>query len=436
MQNPPSRSGSEYKSNRVTQEYQVLHKVAQILQAPAELEDMLGAAMKAITAFEELRVEAKAGIFLADKKNKILRLLTTYGEFSQEFLDKEKEVPFGDCLCGRAAVSGEILMSESCFEDSRHERTFSDMTAHGHYIVPLKSGDHLVGIMFLYTNTHPSWYRNSQEVLLSIGGLIAGAIERKQIEEEIHRYRNQLEERVALRTMELTKSTENLESEIEDHERTHKQLINLSREIQTIQEEEKARIAREVHDELGQSLTALKMELLHLNKKLSDPALAENLRSMVQLVDTTITAVQKIAMDLRPPILDAFGLKEAIAWQAGEYEKRFGLTINVLGLGDIPNLDNHLKTALFRIFQETITNVIRHAEATKAHIELNADGNYLLMKIFDDGKGIEEKAITDSHSIGLIGMRERVRPWKGEVCFFGQPGKGTCVEVKIPVKKL
>ena len=436
MHNPPSSSGSEDKSNRVTQEYQVLHKVAQILQAPAELEDMLGAAMKAITAFEELRVEAKAGIFLADKKNKILRLLTTYGEFSQEFLDKEKEVPFGDCLCGRAAVSGELLMSESCFEDSRHERTFTDMKAHGHYIVPLKSGDHLVGIMFLYTNTHPSWYRNSQEVLLSIGGLIAGAIERKQIEEEIHRYRNQLEERVALRTMELTKSTENLESEIEDHERTHKQLINLSREIQTIQEEEKARIAREVHDELGQSLTALKMELLHLNKKLPDSALVENLRSMVQLVDTTITAVQKIAMDLRPPILDAFGLKEAIAWQADEYEKRFGLAVNVLGLADIPNLDNHLKTALFRIFQETITNVIRHAEATQAHIELNADGNYLFMNIIDDGKGIEEKAITDSYSIGLIGMRERVRPWKGEVCFFGQPGKGTCVEVKIPVKKL
>ena len=101
--------------NHVTEEYRVLHKVAQILQAQGELETMLKEAMWAMTRFEELKVENKAGIFLVDDSKKVLQLFTTVGDFSEEFLEKEKEVPFGDCLCGRVAVSGELMMSESCY---------------------------------------------------------------------------------------------------------------------------------------------------------------------------------------------------------------------------------------------------------------------------------------------------------------------------------
>jgi len=145
------KPSTQETSGRITEEYRVLHKVAQTLQNPGELNDILQKTMQAITEFEGLQVENKAGIFLADSEKKVLRLLTTFGVFSKEFLDKEKEVPFGNCLCGRVAVSGEILMSESSFTDPRHERTFTDMKAHGHYIVPLKSLDNLIGMMFLYT---------------------------------------------------------------------------------------------------------------------------------------------------------------------------------------------------------------------------------------------------------------------------------------------
>ena len=145
-------------ANNITEEYRILHKVAQILQTSGELKNMLQDALRAITGFEELKVENKAGIFLVDEGHKVLRLYTTFGNFSKEFIENEKEVPFGSCLCGRVAESGQILMSESCFTDTRHERVYSDMTAHGHYIIPLKSSDKLVGVMFLYTNTNPDWY--------------------------------------------------------------------------------------------------------------------------------------------------------------------------------------------------------------------------------------------------------------------------------------
>lgn len=403
-------------NNHITEEYRILHKVAQILQTQGELETMLKEAMWAMTRFDELKVENKAGIFLVDESKKVLQLFTTVGGFSEEFLEKEKEVPFGDCLCGRVAVSGELMMSESCYTDSRHERTFSDMTAHGHYIVPLKTSDSLLGVLFLYTNTNPVWYKHSQEVLLSIGGLIADAIQKKKIDQELQEYRNHLETLVDTRTDELRQ---------------------LSHKIQKIREEEKSRISREVHDELGQSLTALKMDLFQLEKKLPEDNQNWHKRtqSMMDLVDTTIKSVQRIAMELRPPILDAFGLCEAIAWQAKEYEKRFSIKFDLNCLQSHFELDEDLKTTFFRVFQESITNVVRHAEASKINVSMDHQNDQLVMKIKDNGKGIQKDQIEGSHSLGLIGIRERVRYWNGEVLFHGTPGKGTTVEIRIPVSK-
>jgi signal transduction histidine kinase len=400
----------------VTEEYRILHKVAQILQNQGELETMLKEAMWAMTRFEELKVENKAGIFLVDDNKKVLQLFTTVGDFSKEFLEKEKEVPFGDCLCGRVAVSGELLMSESCFSDSRHERTFTDMTAHGHYIVPIKTSDHLIGVMFLYTNTDPVWYKHSQEVLLSIGGLIADAIQKKKIDQELQEYRNHLEILVDTRTDELRQ---------------------LSHKIQKIREDEKSRISREVHDELGQSLTALKMDLFQLEKRLPEESqdCRKRTQSMMDLVDTTIKSVQRIAMELRPPILDAFGLCEAIAWQAKEYENRFSIKFDLNCLQTHFELDEDLKTTFFRVFQESITNVVRHANASKVNVSMDHQSDQLVMKIRDNGKGIQKGQIEGSDSLGLIGIRERVRYWNGEVIFHGAPGKGTTVEIRIPVSK-
>jgi signal transduction histidine kinase len=421
--------------DNITEEYRILHKVAQILQSSGELKSILQDALRAITGFEELKVENKAGIFLVGEGQKVLRLFTTFGKFSKEFLENEKEVPFGNCLCGRVAESGQILMSESCFSDPRHERVYSDMTAHGHYIIPLKVSEKLIGVMFLYTNTNPDWYKHSQEVLLSIGGLIANTIEKKKMDDELEEHRSHLVNLVKQRTSELTNANARLLGEVESHEKTQEELRHLSIQTEKVREEEKYEISRKVHDELGQLLTAMKMDLLQLDKKLpqEDSDLHQRAHSIVGLIDDTIKSVQGIAMELRPPILDAFGLCEAIAWQADEYEKRYEIQFNLNFPQKHVGLDKDLEVTLFRIFQESVTNVVRHSEASQVGVKVLHEDGQLVMTIQDNGKGIQKDKIEDSNSIGLIGIRERARSWNGEVQFLGTDEKGTNVEVRIPI---
>ncbi len=176
---------AEKQIRKRTEEYRVLHNVAKSLQSTEGTEKMLQEAIKAIVEYGELKVEYKAGIFLADEEKRVLNLYTWIGNFSNEFLESEKIVPYGECLCGRAAASGEMVISNNCFTDKRHDNQFKDMTAHGHYIVPLKSRNKLVGIMFLYTDPDPPWFERNQEILLSMGSLIADAIEQRKGEEQI-----------------------------------------------------------------------------------------------------------------------------------------------------------------------------------------------------------------------------------------------------------
>lgn len=193
-QNAPDYKEIENEVRRRTEEYKILHEITQALQNPEGLEKMLTNALTILVGFQELEVEHKAGIFLADPEKKVLNLFCTVGEFGEEFMEKEKVIPFGACLCGKAALSGEFLTSDSCFKDVRHEHKFTGMTEHGHYIVPLKNSNQMIGILFLYTDENPPWYIRSREILVSIGGLIAGAIIAHRREKEINEKNNQLKE--------------------------------------------------------------------------------------------------------------------------------------------------------------------------------------------------------------------------------------------------
>jgi signal transduction histidine kinase len=422
----------------IAREYQVLHEVARTLQSSEDTESILKQVMKILIQFEELKVESKAGIFLADEDKKVLRLFTTVGSFTDEFLEREKEVPYGDCLCGRAAVSGKLLMSDSCFTDARHERTFTDMTAHGHYIIPLKSREKLVGVMFLYTSINPSWYKHSQEVLLSIGGLVGDAVMRLQNEEQIRNHKQLLEQEVTERKQieqELMKYRDHLEEEVAT--RTE-QLRNLSNRLQTVREEEKARIAREVHDELGQALTALKLDLAWVERRLQEPEpeVQEKIQSLYALIESTIERVQTISAELRPRILDVLGVCEALRWQTGEFKERTGIECELTILPDTLDLDAERSTTLFRICQEALTNVARHAEASRVEVRCEQLSDRVELEVKDNGRGIDEEKVSDSHSLGLAGIRERVLLWKGEVRITGKPGQGTQLLVRIPIQSI
>ncbi len=218
---------------------------------------------------------------------------------------------------------------------------------------------------------------------------------------------------------------------------SREELRHLASHMESVREEERTRLAREIHDELGQAMTALKMDIAWLNRRL-DPkqeSLHEKTRSMEGLIDLTIRTVQRLSGELRPGLLDDLGLSAAIEWQSEEFQKRTGVPCAVcVDLKDT-TLSREHTTALFRVFQETLTNVIRHAQATRVDVRLQAVGDQLILEVKDNGRGITEKEKEEPKAFGLIGMRERVLAFKGKFDISGQPYQGTTVTVIIPLDK-
>ncbi len=216
--------------------------------------------------------------------------------------------------------------------------------------------------------------------------------------------------------------------------RSHDQLRALTGHLQFVREEERTRIAREVHDELGQALTGLKLDLSWLSGKLRGArGVQGKIKAMCGHIDMTIHAVRRIAAELRPGVLDSLGLAAAIEWQAAEFQARTGIRCETT-LGTTEGIwEANLSTACFRIFQETLTNIIRHASATLVEVSLSQDDQELTLTVRDNGRGITEREIAHARSIGLIGMKERAAQVGGEVVFTGVPGRGTTVTLRAPL---
>jgi signal transduction histidine kinase len=217
--------------------------------------------------------------------------------------------------------------------------------------------------------------------------------------------------------------------------KSQEQLRDLARHLQLIREEERSLIAREIHDELGQALTALQLDLCSIKKKLPDEqeALINKTNSMLKLIDATNQAVQRISTNLRPGLLDDLGLPAAIEWQLGEFEERTGIECKLKMDHNHADLEQDLTTAVFRIFQETLTNITRHANATRVTVGLKKEDGQLILEVEDNGRGITKNQISDPKSLGLIGMRERANPWGGNFEIGGGRNQGTMVRVCIPL---
>ncbi len=215
---------------------------------------------------------------------------------------------------------------------------------------------------------------------------------------------------------------------------SHERLRDLASHLQVVREEERAFIAREVHDELGQALTALKMDTYWLRHRLpwEKQSLIDKTHVMLKLIGRTVQSVKRICAQLRPGLLDDFGLTAAIEWEVGEFSKRTGIECEILSDPKDMVLPQSLSIAIFRIFQETLTNITRHANATKVRIILIKNANRLEMRIIDNGKGIEDHEVLEPKSFGIIGMRERAHYIGGKLSISGN-NKGTTVEVTIPI---
>ncbi|MBW2739297.1 MAG: HAMP domain-containing protein [Deltaproteobacteria bacterium] len=259
--------------------------------------------------------------------------------------------------------------------------------------------------------------------------------------QDLGRHRKHLEELVEGRTSELGTANEQLRREIAERKRSEKELKqsrkrlrDLASHLQTIREKEGSRIAREIHDELGQALTALKMDTHWVGQRLSgdQQLLLEKAKSMSKLIDTTIHSVQRISSELRPGLLDDLGLSAAIEWQANEFRSRTNIQCKIISIPEDIILDSDSSTAIFRIFQETLTNIARHANATRVEVMLKQKSGTAELIVHDNGKGITENEISNPRAFGLIGMRERVHSLGGYLTIRGAPNKGTSVEVFIP----
>lgn len=279
---------------------------------------------------------------------------------------------------------------------------------------------------------------------------VASALASKwHTERELREIHRELERRVQERTRELAIANQELQAEIAQRKRIEKalrkseenlresreQLRNFSSHLQSAREQERAGIARAIHDEFGQLLTVLKMDADWLSKRLpkDHESLLDKTKSMIQFIDASVKTIHRICSELRPPLLDDFGISAAIGCHIQNLTKRTGIKHRLVIVPQDINLPPDLSTAIFRIFQEAVLNIARHARATMITVSLTQEDNALILAVSDNGKGITPNQISDSTSFGLLGMRERARYYNGHMTITGSREKGSTVTVSIPL---
>jgi PAS domain S-box-containing protein len=250
--------------------------------------------------------------------------------------------------------------------------------------------------------------------------------------------RNRAEEALTLAKEELGRYSKDLERQVEERTKEITSILNqlrrLSGSIMANQEKERSAIARELHDELGQILTALRMDSVWLRDRLkqTDSKASQRALTMCSMIDKTIEEVRGMAIRLRPGVLDDLGLADALEWYTSDFEKRTGITC-LFKHHNVPDINDTVATAAYRITQEALTNVARHANASRVEVTLLGKDSTLTLATADDGKGFNTLDLTETEALGLAGMRERAGLVGGELEVQSQPEKGTRVKFKVPI---
>ncbi len=216
---------------------------------------------------------------------------------------------------------------------------------------------------------------------------------------------------------------------------SHEQLRMLASHLQDIREEERTSMAREIHDELGQLLTGLKMDVSWLNRRtdLNEEASRTKIKGILTLLDQTVNTVRRLAAELRPSILDDLGLPEALGWYSTQFAQRSGIQTDIQILGVRNYIPKEVATGLYRIYQEALTNVARHAKATRIRACLDMEPEEITLAVSDDGKGFDVDRIGAKKTLGLLGMQERVLMMGGHFNLTSHPDQGTTIEVSVPL---
>ena len=322
-------------------------------------------------------------------------------------ITKDTPMQAGVGLPGRVLASGEPEWIIDVTKDLNFPRArlAENIGVRAGFAFPILIGREVVGVMEFFSTKAAEPDKEMLDIMLQIGTQLGRVLERKR----------------ALGQSEISQE----------------QLRNLYHRLQEIREEERTRTAREVHDHLSQLLTTIKLEISLLNKKLGPyrPYVQESIQQLLEMSDDAIHSVQRIAMDLRPPILDDLGLAEAIEWQVRDFKARTGIDCDFFDQLNGFELDLERSTTLFRIFQETLTNIVRHSQATQVGVKLHVGKENITLEVQDNGCGITVEQIQNLRSLGLLGMRERAMVWGGYVNIEGVFKGGTMVTINIKKDK-
>jgi len=371
----------------------------------------------------------------------VLKVDQKEGEPHVQIVAGEKQADYSRTIIKQALATGRpIARTEGLSQNPSDSAVLSE--ARSILAAPIFVWGGAAGCIYM-THRRVGRLFGEEEIRLAsfIATLAGAALENAEGFAKLEALTKSLEERVEERTASLKEANQVLESEIAERkriesqlERMQEQLRSLSLRSQSTLEEERSRIAREIHDEFGQTLTVLKMQLSFLERRFRGgrTPISEWTKSMSEMIDTTIERVRQVASELRPIVLDDLGLPAAIEWQAKEFQERTGITCRCFLQEEIA-IDRMHSTALFRVFQEALTNVARHSGASDVEIKLNEEKGVAFLQVRDNGRGITEEQRLHQKSLGLIGMRERARACGGEVRIEGIPGKGTTITVRVPL---
>jgi signal transduction histidine kinase len=306
----------------------------------------------------------------------------------------------GQGIAGWVAQHAESVCLGNVQEDTRYDSENDDV--HSELCVPLKIGKHVIGVVNIESFKPNAYSLANQRLLETIAAQIAIAVQNSQL-------------------LALERDSQG-------------QLRKLANYLHEALEAERAHIAREIHDEFGQMLTALKMDTVWLHKRLPrDRAeIDAKIAGMVQLIDQAVQTVRDLASELRPGLLDDLGLVAAVEWYTQQFSKRTGIVYEINRASEDIVLNAAATTAVFRIVQEALTNITRHADATKVTISLRQTAEGFFMTVQDNGRGILESQLNSQRSLGVIGMKERARAFGGTLDIESVLGQGTNVMLKLP----
>lgn len=370
---------------------------------------------------------ARAGFNEVDRGHGTLIFHRDYGADMSSIAGKYPLALFGATLTAAMGAGAMMVISDAATDprtSAYYASTYWPHELRAVLSVPLMRGSQWVASFWVAALAQHDWDRRETSLVCTVAERAWLAVESARLQAQTAALNRTLEARVAARTAELSES--------------QAQLRKLSAYAERAREEERTRIACDVHDQLGGALTVLKMSLARVRKgREGDLELAAKVQDVRNQADELVQAVRRVSSDLRPPVLDDFGLGAALEWQVHEWEKRTGITCLV----DLPDqeaqLDRDRRTAMFRVFQESLTNIARHAHASTVTVKLAAESeggkSQMVLTVQDDGVGIPEEALQPGKSLGLLGMRERMREVQGEADIAGLPGQGTTVTIRAPL---